>query len=187
MEHETNGAYVIVAYLRFATSAAKTMAARPFFSGMRRRRNERVHEATNSPRLLLRKRPFFPGVRRMRSKGHVYVVAESLYSDRPRIPMNPHASPVLPTSYVSYQHALAFNPGGHGTVLYVFGRPCTMEYAPGREYAFMEPRERWCGPLPITERTHNDRVRRCTRTAHLRRGLLMAKVTAHPATEASSS
>ena len=95
----------------------------------------------------------------MRSKGHVYVVAESLYSDRPRIPMNPHASPVLPTSYVSYQHALAFNPGGHGTVLYVFGRPCTMVYAPGREYAFMEPRERWCVLFPITGRTHEEVVR----------------------------
>ena len=99
----------------------------------------------------------------MRSKGHVYVVAESMYSDRPRIPMNPphHEGSPLRTS--------AFSQGGHGTVLYVFGRPCTMVYAPGREYAFMEPRERGCVLFPITERTHNDRVRRCTRTAHLLR------------------
>ena len=89
----------------------------------------------------------------MRSKGHVYVVAESMYSDRPRIPMNPphHEGSPLRTS--------AFSQGGHGTVLYVFGRHCTMVYAPGREYAFMEENgpvdhgrlrrkrcERWCVP-----------------------------------------
>ena len=53
----------------------------------------------------------------MRSKGHVYVVAESMYSDRPRIPMNPphHEGSPLRTS--------AFSQGGHGTVLYVLGRP----------------------------------------------------------------
>ena len=89
----------------------------------------------------------------MRSKGHVYVVAESMYSDRPRIPMNPphHEGSPLRTS--------AFSQGGHGTVLYVFGRPCTMVYAPGREYAFMEPRERWCVLFPITGRTHEEVVR----------------------------
>ena len=79
----------------------------------------------------------------MRSKGHVYVVAESMYSDRPRIPMNPphHEGSPLRTS--------AFSQGGHGTVLYVFGRHCTMVYAPGREYVFMEPGERGGVPLPI--------------------------------------
>ncbi len=89
----------------------------------------------------------------MRSKGHVYVVAESMYSDRPRIPMNPphHEGSPLRTS--------AFSQGGHGTVLYVFGRHCTMVYAPGREYAFMERRERGCVLFPITGRTHEEVVR----------------------------
>ena len=36
----------------------------------------------------------------MRSKGHIYVVAESMYSDRSRIPMNP----AIP---LSYQHAMS--------------------------------------------------------------------------------
>ena len=33
----------------------------------------------------------------MRSKGHVYVVAESMYSDRPRIPMNPYIMKAHPS------------------------------------------------------------------------------------------
>ena len=84
----------------------------------------------------------------MRSKGHVYVVAESMYSDRPRIPMNPphHEGSPLRTS--------AFSQGGHGTVLYVFGRHCTMVYAPGREYVFMEPRERGCVLFPSSGTPH---------------------------------
>ena len=56
--------------LRVALRCAKTMdqrsilamATRPFFPGVRRRRSERVHGATNSPRRAKR-------VRRMRSKG----------------------------------------------------------------------------------------------------------------------
>ena len=100
----------------------------------------------------------------MRSKGHVYVVAESMYSDRPRIPMNPphHEGSPLRTS--------AFSQGGHGTVLYVFGRPCTMVYAPGREYAFMEPRERGCVLFPITGRTHEEVVRLMYSDGPLTRG-----------------
>ena len=42
----------------------------------------------------------------MRSKGHVYVVAESMYSDRPRIPMNPY------TMKAHLLRTSAFNQGG---------------------------------------------------------------------------
>ena len=96
----------------------------------------------------------------MRSKGHVYVVAESMYSDRPRIPMNPphHEGSPLRTS--------AFSQGGHGTVLYVFGRPCTMVYAPGREYAFMEPCARGGVLFPI----YMPRAQESTRRTHPSRG-----------------
>ena len=39
----------------------------------------------------------------MRSKGHVYVVAESMYSDRPRIPMNPPHHEGSPPPYERVQ------------------------------------------------------------------------------------
>ena len=58
--------------------------------------------------------------------GRIHVLGPSTDSDEP---LHHEGSP-LRTS--------AFSQGGHGTVLYVFGRPCTMVYAPGREYAFME-------------------------------------------------
>ena len=79
--------------------------------------------------------------------GRIHVLGPSTDSDEP---LHHEGSP-LRTS--------AFSQGGHGTVLYVFGRPCTMVYAPGREYAFMEPRERWCVLFPITGRTHEEVVR----------------------------
>ena len=93
----------------------------------------------------------------MRSKGHVYVVAESMYSDRPRIPMNPSRSPGL-TNMPSSQHpydSVQLRGPWDGSLTQE-GAPCIRVDAPRREYVFWEPRKRGCVLFPITGRAQED-------------------------------